>query len=45
MLHNYDVRTHTVTLELIDVDIHWQVLPHSGGCAQYKAVTGNLYRS
>ena len=44
-LDNYDVRTHTVTLELIKTEIHGKVIPHSGGCAQYKAVTGKPYRS
>ena len=44
-LDNYDVATNTITMELVLTEVHKATVPHSGGCAQYKAATGKAYKS
>lgn len=40
---DYDVKTNTVTLQLVKSEVHNATKPHSGGCAQYDAVHGPSY--
>lgn len=42
---DYDVKTNTVTLELVTAEAHNATKPHSGGCAQYDAVHGPTYNT
>ena len=43
-LDDYNVTTGTMTLELVQTSAHKAAVPHSGGCAQYKAATGIEYK-
>ncbi len=43
-LDDYNVNTNTFTLELVLTWAHRATTPHSGGCAQYKAATGQHYK-
>ena len=40
---NYDVKSNTITLELVEENAHNAAKPHSGGCAQYDAANGPTY--
>lgn len=42
-LDDYDVKTNTVTLQLVKDEAHNAAKSHSGGCAQYDAVHGPTY--
>lgn len=44
-LDDYNVAENEITMELVLTDAHKASYPHSGGCAQYKAVTGKTYKS
>ena len=44
-LDDYNVAENEITMELVVTDAHKASYPHSGGCAQYKAVTGKAYKS
>ena len=43
-LDDYNVAENEITMELVLTDAHKASYPHSGGCAQYKAVTGKTYK-
>jgi len=40
---DYNVKTNTITMQLVRDDAHNASKPHSGGCAQYDAVHGPTY--
>lgn len=42
-LDDYDVKSNTVTLQLVKDEAHNASKPHSGGCAQYDAIHGASY--
>lgn len=42
-LDDYDVKSNTVTMQLVKAEAHDASKPHSGGCAQYDAVHGPTY--
>ena len=42
-LDDYNVEKNEITMELVETKAHKASYPHSGGCAQYKAVTGKKY--
>ena len=44
-LDDYNVAENEITMELVVTKAHEASYPHSGGCAQYKAVTGKTYKS
>lgn len=42
-IDDYNVEDGTITLELVEDEVHNASKPHSGGCAQYDAVNGPSY--
>lgn len=42
-MDNYDVKSNTITMQLVKDDAHNAAKPHAGGCAQYDAVHGPSY--
>lgn len=40
---DYDVKSNTITMQLVKDEAHNATKPHSGGCAQYDAVNGPTY--
>ena len=40
---DYDVKSNTITMQLVKDEAHNAAKPHSGGCAQYDAVNGPTY--
>ncbi len=40
---DYNVKTNTITLELVKDEAHNATKPHAGGCAQYDAIYGSNY--
>lgn len=40
---DYDVKTNTITMQLVKDEAHNMTKPHAGGCAQYDAVNGPSY--
>lgn len=42
-LDDYDVKTNTCTVELVESDVHTNSCPHSGACAQYDEIFGGKY--
>lgn len=42
-MDDYDVKTNTITMQLVKDDAHNVTKPHAGGCAQYDAVNGSSY--
>jgi hypothetical protein len=43
-LDDYNVRNGKITMELVETWAHKATVPHSGGCAQYKAVKRKKYK-
>lgn len=40
---DYNVADGTISMELVQDDVHNATIPHSGGCAQYDSVNGPSY--
>ena len=42
-IDDYNVKDGTMTMELVEDEVHFACTPHAGGCAQYDAVNGASY--